>query len=85
MSVINGRREMIEFQIGSLGDLRDELAGMVGIRATNHAAIIVRLPELTPRWRNYRYLKVEIDINYVVVDVVIIHFDHRNIAGFGLL
>jgi len=61
--------------LAALGELRDKPAGTIRISAHDHAADTVLWPRLAPLLSAYPDLKIEIDINYGMIDIVAERFD----------
>jgi DNA-binding transcriptional LysR family regulator len=61
--------------LAALGDLRDKPAGTIRITAHDHAASTVLWPRLSPLLPAYPDLRIEIDINYGMIDIVAERFD----------
>ena len=67
--------EGIASGLAALGDIRDKPAGTIRISAHDHAAGTVLWPRLAPLLPAYPDLKIEIDINYGMIDIVAERFD----------
>jgi DNA-binding transcriptional LysR family regulator len=67
--------EGIEAGISVLNDLRERPAGTIRITTHDHAANTVLWPRLSKILSAYPDVKVEIDINYGLVDIVAERFD----------
>lgn len=65
----------IEAGLAALGELRDKPAGTVRITAHDHAATTVLWPKLSPLLAAYPDVRIEIDINYGLIDIVAERFD----------
>lgn len=65
----------IETEITSLGELRDRPVGTVRITATDYAANTVLWPKLRVLLREYPEIKVEINTDYRLTDIVAERFD----------
>jgi DNA-binding transcriptional LysR family regulator len=61
--------------LAALGDLRDKPAGTIRITAHDHAASTVLWPRLSPLLPAYPDIRIEIDINYGMIDIVAERFD----------
>jgi DNA-binding transcriptional LysR family regulator len=61
--------------LAALGELRDRPAGTIRITAHDHAASTVLWPRLAPLLPAYPDLKIEIDIDYGLIDIVAGRFD----------
>jgi DNA-binding transcriptional LysR family regulator len=75
MLTVAPRFEEIEAELASLGELRDKPAGTVRITTSDHAADTILLPKLAPLLQEYPDLKVEINTNYELVDIVEQRYD----------
>jgi DNA-binding transcriptional LysR family regulator len=75
LSTIAPRFEEIEIELAALSELRDKPAGTIRITTADHAADAILLPKLGPLLREYPDLKLEIDTNYGMVDIVESRFD----------
>jgi DNA-binding transcriptional LysR family regulator len=69
------RIEEIEAELAALSALRDKPAGTIRITAHDHAVRSVIWPALEKFLRNYPEIKVEIDIDYGLTDIVAERFD----------
>jgi DNA-binding transcriptional LysR family regulator len=69
------RFEEIEAELAALSDMRDKPAGTVRITTSDHAANTILLPKLTPLMLEYPDIKIEINTNYGLVDIVAERFD----------
>jgi DNA-binding transcriptional LysR family regulator len=67
--------EAIEAGLAALGESRDKPAGTIRITTHDHAAGTVLWPKLAPVLAAYRDLKIEISINYGLIDIVAERFD----------
>jgi DNA-binding transcriptional LysR family regulator len=67
--------EGIEAEMASLGALRDKPAGTVRITTLDHAADTIILPRLAPVLSDYPDVKVEINTDYQMVDIVEQRYD----------
>jgi DNA-binding transcriptional LysR family regulator len=61
--------------LAALNELRDKPAGTIRITAHDHAASTVLWPRLAPLLLRYPDVKVEIDIEYGMIDIVAERFD----------
>ena len=75
LSAIGPRLEGIEQDLAALSDLRDKPAGTIRITASEHAASSILLPRLATLLPSYPDLKVEINTDYRMVDIVEQRFD----------
>jgi DNA-binding transcriptional LysR family regulator len=67
--------EGIEFELSALSELKDKPAGTVRISAHDHAVDTVLWPKLKDLLHDYPEIKVEININYGLIDIVAERFD----------
>jgi DNA-binding transcriptional LysR family regulator len=75
LSAIGPRLDGIEDDLAALGDLRDKPAGTIRITASEHAAGAILLPKLTPLLSSYPDIKLEINTDYRMIDIVEQRFD----------
>ena len=64
------RFEEIEAEVAALSELRDKPAGTIRITAAEHAATTVVWPRLAELLPNYPDIKVELIVNYGLIDIV---------------
>jgi DNA-binding transcriptional LysR family regulator len=69
------RFEEIEAELAALSEMRDKPAGTVRITTSDHAADTILLPKLAPLLLEYPDVKVEINTDYGLVDIVAQRFD----------
>lgn len=69
------RFEEIEAELAALNALRDKPAGNIRITSSDHAANAILWPVLTKFLPQYPDIKVEIDIDYGLVDIVAERYD----------
>ncbi|MDE5455878.1 LysR family transcriptional regulator [Bradyrhizobium sp. CSA112] len=69
------RIEEIEAELAAIRELRDKPAGTIRITATEYAADTVLLPKLTNILPKYPDIKIEIIIDYGLIDIVAQGFD----------
>jgi DNA-binding transcriptional LysR family regulator len=72
---VGPRLDGIEQDLAALGDLRDKPAGNIRITASEHAASSILLPRLAALMPGYPDIKVEINTDYRMVDIVEQRFD----------
>jgi DNA-binding transcriptional LysR family regulator len=75
LATIAPRLAEIEAELDALGELRARPAGTIRITATDYAADTVLWPRLAPFLRRYPEIKLEIGIEYGLVDIVAERFD----------
>lgn len=75
LAAISPRLEGIEQDLAALSDLRDKPAGTIRITASEHAASSILLPRLAALLPGYPDIKVEINTDYRMVDIVEQRFD----------
>jgi DNA-binding transcriptional LysR family regulator len=73
--------EAIEAGLSALGDARDKPAGTIRITTHDHAAGTILWPKLSKVLASYPDIKVEISINYGLIDIVAERFDAGVRAG----
>ena len=69
------RLDEIEEEVSALSELRDKPAGTIRITTAEHAANSVLWPKLAKFLPNYPDIKVEINIDYTMTDIVAQRFD----------
>jgi DNA-binding transcriptional LysR family regulator len=67
--------ELIEAEMASLGELRDKPSGTVRITSLDHAADTIILPKLARLLPDYPEVKLEINTDYQLVDIVEQRYD----------
>src|SRR5690349_21196734 len=67
--------EAIEAGLSALGEARDKPAGTIRITTHDHAAGTILWPKLSALLSAYPDIKVEISINYGLIDIVAERFD----------
>jgi DNA-binding transcriptional LysR family regulator len=67
--------ELIEAEMASLGELRDKPSGTVRITSLDHAADTIILPKLARMLSDYPEVKLEINTDYQLVDIVEQRYD----------
>jgi DNA-binding transcriptional LysR family regulator len=75
LATIGPRLEGIEADLAALRELRDRPAGNIRITASEHAADSILLPKLMKLLPGYPDIKVEINTDYRMVDIVEQRFD----------
>lgn len=80
LATIGPRLDGIASDLAALSDLRDKPAGTIRITASEHAASFILLPRLAELLPRYPDIKVEINTDYRMVDIV----EHRFDAGVRL-
>jgi DNA-binding transcriptional LysR family regulator len=75
LATIGPRLEGIEADLAALSELRDRPAGNIRITASEHAADSILLPRLMKLLPGYPDIKVEINTDYRMVDIVEQRFD----------
>lgn len=75
LAAIGPRLDGIEDDLAALSDLRDKPAGTIRITASEHAASSILLPRLAALLPDYPDIKVEINTDYRMVDIVEQRFD----------
>jgi DNA-binding transcriptional LysR family regulator len=75
LATIGPRLEGIEADLAELSELRDRPAGNIRITASEHAADSILLPKLMELLPGYPDIKVEINTDYRMIDIVEQRFD----------
>ena len=75
LHTIGPRFEEIEAELEALSELREKPAGTIRITATDYAADTILWPKVAKFLRRYPDIKVEIIIDYGLVDIVAERFD----------
>jgi DNA-binding transcriptional LysR family regulator len=81
LHTVGPRFEEIEAELAVLGELREKPAGTIRITATDYAADTILWPKLAKFLRDYPDIKVEITIDYGLIDIVAQRFDAGVRAG----
>ena len=75
LHTVGPRFEEIEAELEALSELREKPAGTIRITATDYAADTILWPKLAKFLRRYPDIKVEIIVDYGLVDIVAERFD----------
>ncbi len=75
LRTIGPRFEQIEAELAALSELREKPAGTIRITATDYAADTILWPKLAKLLPQYPDIKVEIIIDYGLIDIVAERFD----------
>lgn len=75
LKTVAPRFEEIEFELAALSELRDKPAGTIRISAAEHAANTILWPRLATFLPDYPDIKVEVNINYGLTDIVADRYD----------
>ncbi|WP_394790245.1 LysR family transcriptional regulator [Rhodoferax sp.] len=75
LRTVGARFEEIEAEVAALSELRDKPAGTVRITAAEHAANTVLWPKLAKVLPDYPDVKVEIIVDYRLVDIAAERYD----------
>ena len=67
--------DQIDTELTALGDLREKPAGTIRITTNDHAANTILWPAISRLLPNYPDVKVEIDVNYGLTDIVADRYD----------
>jgi DNA-binding transcriptional LysR family regulator len=67
--------DLIDTELDAVGELRDKPAGTIRITATDHAADTILWPVISRLLPSYPDIKVEIDIDYGLTDIVADRYD----------
>src|SRR4051812_21936362 len=72
---VRPRLEEVEAEIAAIQELRDKPAGTIRLTATEYAADTILLPKLATLLRQYPDIKIEIIIDYGLIDIVAQRYD----------
>ncbi|OAI27458.1 MULTISPECIES: LysR family transcriptional regulator [Methylomonas] len=72
---VGSRFEEIEAELAALSELRDKPAGTIRITTAEHAADSILWPKLAPCLMDYPDIKVEINVDYGLTDIVAQRYD----------
>ncbi len=75
LRTIGPRMAEIEAELAALSELRDRPAGNIRITAGEHSAESILMPALAKVLPDYPDIKVEVDVDYALVDIVEGRFD----------
>ena len=75
LHTLGPRFEEIDAELVALSELREKPAGTIRITTTDYAADVILWPKLTNFLRQYPDIKVEIIIDYGLIDIVAQRFD----------
>ncbi|MGO9453264.1 MAG: LysR family transcriptional regulator [Candidatus Binataceae bacterium] len=75
LQTVAPRFEEIEAELAALSELREKPAGTIRITATDYVADKIIWPKLPKLLRQYPDLKVEIDVDYGLTDIVAGRYD----------
>ena len=75
LQTVGPRLDEIEEEVSALSELRDKPAGTIRITAAEHAAHSVLWPNLAKFLPNYPDIKIEINVDYTMTDIVAQRFD----------
>jgi len=75
LNTVAPRFEEIEAELAALSELRDKPAGNIRITAAEHAANTVLWPKLAAFLPDYPDIKIEIIVNYGLIDIVAERYD----------
>ena len=75
LHTVGPRFEEIEAELEALSELREKPAGTIRMTATDYAADTILWPKLAKFLRRYPDIKVEIIVDYGLVDIVAERFD----------
>jgi DNA-binding transcriptional LysR family regulator len=67
--------DQIDTELAALGDLREKPAGMIRVTANDHAANTILWPTISRLLPKYPDVKVEIDVDYGLTDIVAARYD----------
>lgn len=75
LATVGPRFEEIEAELAGLSDLRDKPAGTIRITTAEHAANTILWPRLSTLLADYPDIKVEINLDYGMTNIVAQRFD----------
>ena len=75
LHTLGPRFEEIDAELAALSELREKPAGTIRITATDYAADTILWPKLTKFLQQYPDIKIEIMIDYGLIDIVAQRFD----------
>ncbi len=75
LATVAPRFDEIDSELAALSELRDKPAGNIRISAADHAANSVLWPRLADFLPNYPDIKVEVTVNYSLIDIVAERYD----------
>jgi DNA-binding transcriptional LysR family regulator len=75
LRTIGPRFEEIEAELAAIGEFREKPGGTIRITATEYAADVILLPKLAKLLPAYPDIKVEIVVDYGLIDIVAERFD----------
>lgn len=75
LQTVGPRLDEIEAEMSALSELRDKPAGTIRITAAEHAANSVLWPKLAKLLLDYPDIKIEINVDYTMTDIVVQRFD----------
>jgi DNA-binding transcriptional LysR family regulator len=75
LSTVGPHYESIDAELAALGEWRDKPAGTIRITAHDHAVDTILLPKLAAFMRDYPDIRIEINVNYGLIDIVAERYD----------
>jgi DNA-binding transcriptional LysR family regulator len=72
---VRPRFEEIEAELAALSELREKPSGTIRITATDYAADTILWPKISKVLQDYPDIKVEVNINYGLIDIVAERYD----------
>jgi DNA-binding transcriptional LysR family regulator len=72
---VRPRFEEIEAELAALSELREKPSGTIRITATDYAADTILWPKISKVLPDYPDIKVEVNINYGLIDIVAERYD----------
>jgi DNA-binding transcriptional LysR family regulator len=75
LRTVGPRFEEIEAELAALNELREKPAGTIRISAGEHAAMMILWPKLEKLLPDYPDIKVEITVDYGLIDIVAERYD----------
>jgi len=75
LRTVGPRLDEVHAELVALTELRDKPAGTIRITTSDHAANTILMPKLARLLRDYPDIKIEIDIDYGLTDIVAERYD----------
>src|ERR1700688_1132483 len=75
LRALGPRFEEIEAELAALSELREKPSGTIRITATDYAADTILWPKISKVLQDYPDIKVEVNINYGLIDIVAERYD----------
>ena len=85
LSSVAPKFDEIEDAVAALSELREKPAGTIRISAAEHSANEILWPKLEKFLPNYPDIKVEVAIDYGLIDIVAAHATLKTVTSAGTL